>query len=193
MTGEAGGDRGGEEQWWRGREWWTQYEGVVFDLDGTLVRLAVDWDQVDEELGALLDPTGVDPGVHEHWEQLDAAQEAGVGEEAETIITEHELAGAEGSRRLPLADRLPEIDRPVGVVSLNAEAPVTRALEIHGLLDQVDVVVGRDSVPERKPAPEPLFAALAALGVAPDSALFVGDSAGDEETARRAGVCFKWV
>ncbi|MFB6266787.1 MAG: HAD family hydrolase [Halodesulfurarchaeum sp.] len=166
---------------------------MVFDLDGTLVRLGVDWEQVDEELAQLLDRAGVDPGVHEHWEQLDAAQEAGVGEEAESIIAEHELAGAENSRRLPLADRLADIDRPVGVVSLNAEAAVTRALEVHGLLDGVDVVVGRDSGPERKPAPDPLLAALEAMGVAPDDALFVGDSAGDEEAARRAGLSFKWV
>jgi phosphoglycolate phosphatase len=57
----------------------------------------------------------------------------------------------------------------------------------------VDAVVGRDSVPARKPDPEPLLAALDALDVPPNRALFVGDSASDAEAAERAGVAFRYV
>jgi len=49
-------------------------------------------------------------------------------------------------------------------------------------------VVGGDTLPQRKPAAEPLLAAIAGLGVRPDQAVMVGDNANDVGTARAAGV-----
>ena len=173
--------------------WWDGYAAVIFDLDGTLLRLDVDWGQVASDVGDILEEAGLDPEEHDSWELLDAAGQVGLHDRASEIIAEHERAGARSADRLPLADVLAEIAVPVGVVSLNAESAVRLALERDGLIEDVDVVVGRDSVPERKPSPEPLLAAIEDLGVDPDEAIFVGDSDGDEETARRAGVDFRWV
>ena len=170
--------------------WWTPYEAVVFDLDGTLVRLEVDWEQVETEVGEVLADAGIDPDEYSAWGLLDAAESIGLGDEVDGIIADHEMAGARDCRRLPLADVVREIDRPLGVVSLNATEAVREALEREGLLDSVEVVIGRGSVPNRKPSPEPLLAALEGLEVDPADAVFVGDSAGDETTARRAGVDF---
>ncbi|MDP3195783.1 phosphoglycolate phosphatase [Tabrizicola sp.] len=50
------------------------------------------------------------------------------------------------------------------------------------------VVIGGDTLPQRKPDPAPLLAALTGLG--PGKALFVGDSEVDAETAQRAGIPF---
>lgn len=58
------------------------------------------------------------------------------------------------------------------------------------LLDQFAVLIGgRDDLPP-KPAREPLTAALSSLGVTTGTAIFVGDSEVDEQTARAAGVPF---
>lgn len=63
----------------------------------------------------------------------------------------------------------------------------TRAVLHHfGLSALFPVVIGGDSLPQRKPDPAPLRAALQALG--PGKALFIGDSEVDAETARAAGV-----
>lgn len=63
----------------------------------------------------------------------------------------------------------------------------TRAVLGHfGLSALFPVVIGGDSLPQRKPDPAPLRAALQALG--PGKALFIGDSEVDAETARAAGV-----
>lgn len=63
----------------------------------------------------------------------------------------------------------------------------TRAVLRHfGLTDRFPVVIGGDSLPQRKPDPAPLLAALAALG--PGKALFIGDSEVDAATAKAAGV-----
>jgi phosphoglycolate phosphatase len=169
------------------------YEAVVYDLDGTLVRLGVDWAQVEREVGAALREAGVDPDGHDTWELLDAAEAAGVGGEVDEIIARHERDGAERAERLPSADELGDADVPVGVCSLNCEAACRSALDRHGLLESCRVVAGRDTVPARKPDPRALTWVLDELGVDPDRALFVGDSASDEATAERAGADFRWV
>ena len=176
-----------------GTDWWAPYDAVIFDLDGTLVRLDVDWRAVETDVGELLREAGVDPEGHYAWGLLEAAESVGLGPEADAIIARHEQAGARQCERLPLADTVSEIARPIGVVSLNAVQAVRTALEAESLLDGVEVVIGRGSVPERKPSPEPLLAALDQLGVEPADAVFVGDSEGDETTARRAGVAFRAV
>ncbi|AKH97909.1 HAD family hydrolase [Halanaeroarchaeum sulfurireducens] len=170
-----------------------QYGAILYDLDGTLVTLAVDWSTVEYEISTALRDAGVDPDGLETWDLLDAADDVGVRTEVEEILTRHEREGARRALRLPLADDLPGTGVPTGVVSLNAEAAVRIALEKESLLEFVDVVVGRDTVSARKPDPEPLLAALQALSVAPSDALFVGDSETDERAAARAGVAFRRV
>ncbi len=66
---------------------------------------------------------------------------------------------------------------------LRATRAVLRHFELSSLFP---VVIGGDSLPQRKPDPAPLHAALTALG--PGKALFVGDSEVDAETAHAAQV-----
>ena len=166
---------------------------VVYDLDGTLVRLAVDWEAVERGLADLLEREGVDADRYSAWDLLTAAEEAGIGDEADELIAEAEREGATDSERLALADDLPTHDIPVGVCSLNHESAVRIALDRHDLARHVDSVVGRGTVPQRKPHPRALLAVVEELGVEPANTLFVGDSASDEETAERAGTQFEWV
>ena len=171
----------------------TDYEAVVYDLDGTLVRLAVDWATVEREVAARLREAGVDPSAYDMWEMLDAAEVAGVGREVHDLIASHERDGATRAERLPGADELAGLDVPAAVCSLNAEDACRSALRRHDLLDSFRVVAGRDTVPARKPDPRALTWVLDELGVAPEDALFVGDSASDEVTAERAGASFRWA
>ena len=167
-------------------------EAVVYDLDGTLVRLAVDWDTLEARISEVLLEANIDPSGLDAWESLDAAAGAGVGDEVESLVAAAERDGARESVRLALADDI-ATKIPVGVCSLNCEEACRIALERHELDRQVKHVVGRDSVPERKPAPEPLLAVVESLGVSRERTLFVGDSASDEETAKRAGTRFSYV
>lgn len=169
-----------------------EYEAVVYDLDGTLVRLGVDWDAARTDVANAFHDAGVEPrgGI---WEMMDEADDHGVEDESETVLADHETSGARESARLPLADEATSLTVPVGVCSLNCEAACRIALERHDLADAVDAVVGRDTVPEQKPEPEPLLAAIEELGADPSATVFVGDSKSDETAAERAGVDFQWV
>jgi phosphoglycolate phosphatase len=169
------------------------YGAVIYDLDGTLVRLAVDWDAAAREATATFAEAGVDVGDADLWSLFEAAPDHGLATELNAVLAAHERRGAEDATRLPLADRVAEWDVPVGVCSLNAEAACRLALGRHDLLDHVGTVVGRDTVATRKPDPEPLLTAIRRLGAEPASALFVGDTERDAVTAERAGVAFVYA
>jgi phosphoglycolate phosphatase len=171
------------------------YAAVVYDLDGTLVRLPVDWDAVATSVEAVYADAGVDLGGADLWSMFELADEYGLGDAVERAIANHERAGARRAEALPLVQALGDHDAPVGVCSLNCRASCRLALERHEVAHHVDVLVGRDSMAEQKPSPAPLLEVLDRLpaDVVPAEVLFVGDSERDETAARRAGMAFRWV
>lgn len=169
-----------------------EYDGLVYDLDGTLVRLDVDWDAVTAEAGAVLSARGVDTEGMSLWDVLETAEAKGLRGKVEDIIETHEREGARTATRLRLADRLPA-EVPVAVCSLNSEAACRIALELHGLDGHIRALVGRDTVEGEKPDPGPLLAAIRALETQPSRTLFVGDTQRDRRTAQQAGVPFQHV
>lgn len=171
----------------------TGYDAVVYDLDGTLVELDVDWDAVAVDVREIYHRADIAPPGDGLWGMLEAAGDVGLGNEVESAIAAHEHDGARTSDRLDHADDLLERSLPAGVCSLNCERACRIALEEHTLTPAVDAVVGRDTVATWKPDPEPLLATVSRLGADPERALFIGDSARDRRTAERAGVDFEYV
>ena len=169
------------------------WEGVVFDLDGTVVHLPVDWDTVAAELASELADLDGTAMAHDTWDYLDLAREADSLDRAERVIAQHEIVGARQSERLPLADYVEDVDVHVGVCSLNCEQACRVALETHDLERSVDAIVGRDTVSNWKPDPEPLRAVIDELGVSPESSVFIGDSPRDAATAAPLAVSFRDV
>ena len=177
------------------------YDAVVYDLDGTLVELAVDWDAVAASVLDVYAEHAMVPPTGELWGLLEAAREYGIRDPVEAAIATHERAGAHESALLPLGGRLVETAEPrrdgppAGVCSLNCEEACRVAVETHGLGDALDpdAIVGRDTVETHKPEPESLLAAVDRLDAEPARALFVGDSRRDAVAAERAGVPFAWA
>ncbi|WP_049926840.1 HAD family hydrolase [Halopiger goleimassiliensis] len=171
----------------------SEYDAVVYDLDGTLVELDVDWDAVASDVRSVYESAGVEPPSRDLWDLLDGAAEAGLDGEVESTVARYEREGARSAPRLAHADELVDLSVPVGVCSLNCERACRIALEEHDLTGEVAAVVGRDTVDTRKPDPEPLLEAISRLGATPEGTLFVGDSPRDELTAERAGTAFEYV
>ena len=59
-----------------------------------------------------------------------------------------------------------------------------------GIRDRFELLLGGDSLPEKKPSPLPLNVAAETLGVTPAAAALVGDSHQDLRAARGAGYSF---
>lgn len=85
-------------------------------------------------------------------------------------------------------DALGDAGWRIGLCTNKPLIPTRSVLSHFGLLDRFAAIVGGDSLPERKPHPAPLHAAVAALGGG--QALYVGDSEVDAECARRAALAF---
>ncbi|MEJ5360376.1 MAG: HAD-IA family hydrolase [Desulfobacterales bacterium] len=75
-------------------------------------------------------------------------------------------------------------------IATNRTDTMGRLLRAFALEGRFDLVVTSLDVARPKPAPDCLELILERFGAAPQEAVFVGDSAVDEETARAAGVPF---
>jgi len=84
-------------------------------------------------------------------------------------------------------DALRSMGMRLGIVS-GARPEVMELLEAQGLLDRFDTVVLGGDVSKAKPDPEGICRALSALKVAPEAALYVGDTPIDIQASRSAGV-----
>lgn len=101
-------------------------------------------------------------------------------------------------RVTPIGDTLAELARwgasfRLGAVtdtSVMTGADMRRVLAGSGLGDRLEVIVTSVDVGAAKPDPCGLRAAMAALGVAPQETVFVGDADVDEQAAAAAGVAF---
>jgi N-acetyl-D-muramate 6-phosphate phosphatase len=87
---------------------------------------------------------------------------------------------------------------PWGVVTNKPHALAAPLLEAVGLADRARVLVGGDTLPERKPHPRPLLYAAEQLRVKPGETVYVGDAERDVLAARAAGMraivaCFGYI
>ena len=186
---------------------WEDVAAVLFDLDGTLVDsvpdLALAVDRMLAELGRA--PAG-EAKVRE-WVgngsanlvkraltgRMDGDVEPGLLESALTSFFAHYESVLCFNSRLydgveaALAD-LNARDLALAVVTNKPERFTLQLLETLGLAGRFAVVVGGDTLSEKKPHPAPLLYAAARLGVTPEYSLMVGDSRNDVEAARRAGM-----
>ncbi|GAC1428607.1 MAG: HAD-IA family hydrolase [Thermoanaerobaculia bacterium] len=75
-----------------------------------------------------------------------------------------------------------------GIVTSGTRSRVVRELAAHGVDHHFAAIVCGDDGPRRKPDPDALLVCLGQLGVAPEDAAYIGDSAEDVMMAHAAGV-----
>ncbi|PLX78480.1 MAG: phosphoglycolate phosphatase [Desulfuromonas sp.] len=178
------------------------YDALLFDLDGTLVDSLPDLRTAANLLRSDLELPPLD---------LEAVKSC-VGDGARMLVqralptgefTEHRLQKflayyaehlAEGTTPYhgvrPMLDQLRHL--PLAVVTNKPHDLTCLLLDQLGLSGCFQIVIGGDSCPQKKPSPEPLNAALAALECRPEQALMIGDHHTDLRAGRAAGTrtCF---
>ena len=88
---------------------------------------------------------------------------------------------------------LKEAEACTGIISTKYRYRIREMLELHGLTDMFDIIVGGEDVSTAKPSPEGLLHAMKVLGVQKKETLYIGDSIVDAQTAKSAGVDFAGV
>ncbi len=173
-------------------------ELVIFDFDGTLAELTIDFDAMRADVVALAVDHGLDYASSGERYVLEAisvlaARHGDDGRRfaasAHAAIVARELAAARHGRLFPGA-------RPtlaaLGRLGLKT-AVITRncRLAVESVFPDVaaccDLFVPRDDAPRPKPAPEHLRLVLDRLGVLADASLVVGDHPIDVASARAVG------
>jgi len=183
----------------------TDYTAVLFDLDGTLLDtlddLALAANQVLEQHGLPVHPREaykyfVGDGLMTLIERIVPDDKQDPGLLAELADDFREVYGKTWqvhSRPYPGIDdmlsRLAEHGLRLAVLSNKPHAFTLLCVDNLLADHQFDLVLGqRDGVP-KKPDPAGALEVAATLDIAPEHFLYLGDTAVDMETAKRAGMC----
>src|SRR6266487_2978680 len=179
------------------------FEAILFDYDGTLAVLNLDFVAMRRQLLAFTVAQGIAPQeLHgfDILEMLDWAtawlrqrhpeQAVRYAREAEQLIQNIEVEAARSSGLLPgvpeLLAALRQEQIGVGIVTRNCDAAV-RVTFPH-IDTYCQAFVPRDRVTQVKPHPAHLQAALDCLGTTPERALMVGDGAMDIQAGKALGM-----
>jgi phosphoglycolate phosphatase len=176
-------------------------EAVIFDYDGTLVHLNIDFGLMRQNVEEVLGEHGIEPedlkGLY-ILEMIDEAtarisresrsQGSALYRKSHDIVTRHELAATKEGKILPGVVQMLELLRKrgvkVGVITRNCDKAVK---EVFPHLERLcDVYIPRDGITRVKPHPEHLGLALERLGVERAvRCLMVGDHVLDIEGGKR--------
>lgn len=177
------------------------FDLVLFDLDGTLVDTAPDmvatlqemqrahgYEPVPYELGRSYVSNGAMGLLRVGFADIDEDGRAGMVREyveryAERLCEESSVfAGLD-----MLLDSLDAAGCPWGVVTNKPEHLTNPLLEQLGLTCRIACAVSGDTLPVRKPEPEPLLLGCDIAGIEVHRSIYVGDAARDIEAGLRAG------
>lgn len=179
-----------------------EYDAVLFDLDGTLVDTAPDMvralqdmqrahgvSPVDYDFGRSNVSNGALGLLRVGFPELDLEERQSLVPDYIELYRQTLCVETSVFPRLDeLLDRLEAASRPWGVVT-NKPAHLTDPLmQALGLLERSAATVSGDTLPVRKPEPDPLLHAAAVAGVEPARCIYVGDASRDIEAGRKAGM-----
>ncbi len=186
------------EDWFGGRP-----RLIMFDLDGTLVDSVADVAAAIDRMRVQLDlpPPGVERVRQWVGRGAEALLDRVMADQAHDPILRQragELFAAAYAEAVHVHSRLfPGVEAALSELSgwcplacitnkpLRFTTPLLQALDVHKYFT---LVLGGDSLAEKKPHPLPLQHALQRFAVTPAAALMIGDSRNDVEAARAAGV-----
>lgn len=185
-------------------------KGIIFDLDGTLIRSSIDFPEMKRRMIAILEDHGIPRGLlsptdttvitmekaERIWEEMETPEterrrvRADIDEvmnwtELEAIPTVEEVEGAGEA-----VSRLRERGYRLAVLTRGHRAYAVEALRKTGMLGFFDLILGRNETPRPKPYAEALQHTAGLMGLSLDEIVFVGDHPIDATCAKNASVCF---
>ncbi len=155
-------------------------KAVIFDLDGTLTKPLLNFDQIRAEMGL----NGKSIGILEALETMSPQERI----KAEQVLIKHEKYAAENSRlndnAAEVLGRLRQDGYPIGILTRNTMKNALLVSRKHNLI--FDAIVDRNSGPA-KPDGFGVRTLCETFGVQPRQTLVVGDFLHDVQAANNAG------
>ncbi len=155
--------------------------GMVFDLDGTLIDSALDFDLIRHDMGL--------PRGRPILEALADVPEGADKDRMQEVLRAHELAGSDRATLFPGVGEtlafLREAGIPTGILTRNSRESTDRVL--NRLRLRFDQVLTREDAPP-KPDPTGLITMCERWRLSPVTVPFCGDYRFDLEAGRAAGM-----
>ena len=175
-------------------------KAIVFDLDGTIVKLNVNW----RELKNFLSQRFYDLyGIHYEFRSITECLMKVLEKEDEKefanlldIIEQFELKniakGAYLEETLFFINNLELFNIQEGtklaVLSLNMRNTIIKSLKNANLCEQIDYIVGREDLRRWKPKPDGLLKVQAHFNLKSEDLIYFGDLQKDLDTGKNAGI-----
>ncbi len=180
-----------------------KYDGIIFDVDGTLV------DSNDAHARAYVEAMHACGFSQATFEQIrpligmggDQLLPRAIGIEKDSLEGEAvqkkrgEIYKAKYADTVKptqgaseLTARLKADGFRLIIASSGEEDEVKHSLELAGVLNDIDLIVSGKDAPKSKPHPMSVQVALYKANLAPEDALFIGDTPYDVEAGEKAGV-----
>lgn len=169
-------------------------QALIFDFDGTLAELNLDFTAITAEVMGLARAHGLAgdwPAAYllEAIERVDLILGDGFGRRAHQLLETREVQAAErGSLfpyTVPMLARCRELGVKTAIISRNCGAAIS--VVFPEIERRCDVFLPRDKVKRTKPDPAHVHRALEGLGAAAAEAVMVGDHPMDVQTGLAAG------
>ena len=171
------------------------YQAVLFDFDGTL------FDTEHDEMTALsalvTQATGIEPPKDKlRMTGPDGIRFLGCNEEQAAWVKPrwHE-ASLNALKTTPVFEGLTEVIEilhrngvRLGIVTSRGVSGVDMGLTSRGLTAYFDTIVSQKDTVLHKPHPDPLIECLKRMDIAPQDAIYIGDSPGDMQASEAAGM-----
>ncbi len=178
-------------------------KAIIFDFDGTLAVLNIDFSSMREQVFRLVRHFGVrEEWITERylleiidqvypilWEK-NPSEASEFYQKAHQVVHEVELKAAEEGRLILGAETTLKILREkgvkIGIVTRNCEDAVRKVFL--NIENYCDIFVSRDSIEKVKPHPDHLNSVLKVLKVSGEEAMMVGDHTMDIQAGKRVGM-----
>jgi HAD superfamily hydrolase (TIGR01549 family) len=157
---------------------------LIFDLDGTLYDLKINWAVLKDQLAQLAGKNVAPMQI-----MLDGLSDAD-SEKAAKLLRDAEIEGVKSGA--PLHDARAVLAKlcdsyTIALLTRNSVDAATLALERLGVKEDV-YIVGRESITRNKPHPDGLHVILDQFELSPAQAVMIGDTSHDVEAAKAAGM-----
>ncbi|NLG12321.1 MAG: HAD-IA family hydrolase [Elusimicrobia bacterium] len=176
----------------------TGVKGVIFDFDGTLVTLSIDFKKIKEKILREADRCGLKKlksnlpilELLERIKKLDGGKGREFYEIGHRILREEEIRASKHTDipkdTMDLLSTLREKEIKIGIITRNCRAVVESVINRFGI--PYDVLLARDDVRKVKPDISHIEECLKLLGLKKNEVILVGDHLFDVRAGRDSGI-----
>ncbi len=172
------------------------YRAVIFDFDGVLAKIQVDWPALKNELRELItNETGECEELTPFDMRLNTILRPASARLIKKVNQTIESYEVNGSGRhliypeiLAMARKLADSGVPLFICSSNTRKVIENILQKTGTFACFRQIVSREDIHQRKPDPEGLLKILAENDLNPKEVLFIGDRDIDLQAGSSAGI-----